>query len=102
MSVAIFRDYDKASLDRQYDNGLKVGADWLKAQRARAIWDELGLPALTPRQPWHGYSLGDWDAVWDTYAERAVHGQWEETGKETFAQRRGGLTPETPVKSVKE
>ncbi|HEX3938701.1 MAG TPA: UbiD family decarboxylase [Xanthobacteraceae bacterium] len=71
-------------------------------ERARAIWDELGLPALTPRQPWHGYSLGDWDAVWDTYAERAVHGQWEETGKETFAQRRGGLTPETPVKSVKE
>jgi 4-hydroxy-3-polyprenylbenzoate decarboxylase len=71
-------------------------------ERARAIWDELGLPALTPRVPWHGYSLGDWDAVWDTYAERAVHGQWEETGKETFAQRRSGLTPEMPVKSVKE
>ncbi len=71
-------------------------------ERARAIWDELGLPALTPRQPWHGYSLGDWDAVWDTYAERAVRGQWEATGKETFAQRRSGLTPETPVKSVKE
>jgi hypothetical protein len=30
-----------------------------------------------------------------------VSGQWEETGKETFARRRGGLTPETPVKSVK-
>ena len=29
---------------------------------ARAtIWEELGLPALTPQPPWHGYSLGDWD-----------------------------------------
>ena len=32
----------------------------------------------------------------------AVAGQWEETGKETFARRRAGLTPETPVKSVKD
>jgi UbiD family decarboxylase len=71
-------------------------------ERARTIWQELGLPPITPRQPWHGYSLGDWDAAWDTYAERAVAGKWEETGKETFAQRRGGLKPETPIKSVKE
>jgi UbiD family decarboxylase len=69
---------------------------------ARTIWEELGLPKLKPQSPWHGYSLGDWDAVWDTYAERAVSGKWEETGKETFARRRAGLTPETPVKSVKE
>src|SRR5271170_5402641 len=71
-------------------------------ERARKIWEELGLPVLTPQHPWHGYSLGDWNAVWDTYAARAVEGRWEETGKETFAQRRGGLTPETLVKSVKE
>jgi 4-hydroxy-3-polyprenylbenzoate decarboxylase len=69
---------------------------------ARKIWEELGLPALTPQPPWHGYSLGDWDAAWDTCASRAVAGQWEETGKETFARRRGGLTPETPVRSVKD
>jgi hypothetical protein len=48
-----------------------------------------------------GYSLGDWNELWDTYASRAVSGQWEQTGKETFAQRRGGLRPETPVRSVK-
>jgi 4-hydroxy-3-polyprenylbenzoate decarboxylase len=71
-------------------------------ERARTIWDELGLPKLKPQSPWHGYSLGDWDAVWDTYADRAVMGKWEETGKETFARRRGGLTPETPVKGVKD
>jgi 4-hydroxy-3-polyprenylbenzoate decarboxylase len=71
-------------------------------ERARTMWEELGLPPLKLHAPWHGYSLGDWDAVWDTYASRAVTGQWEETGKETFARRRGGLTPETLVKSVKE
>ncbi len=69
---------------------------------ARKIWDELGLPALTPQSPWHGYSLGEWDAVWDTYASRAVTGKWEDSGKETFARRRGGLTPETPVKDAEE
>ncbi len=71
-------------------------------ERAKAIWDELGLPALTPQPPWHGYSLGDWDAAWDVYASRAVAGRWEESGKETLARRRGGLTPGTPVKSVKD
>jgi UbiD family decarboxylase len=71
-------------------------------ERARTIWEELGLPPLKLHQPWYGYSLGDWDAVWDSYADRAVSGQWEKTGKETFVRRRGGLTPETPVKSVKE
>ena len=71
-------------------------------ERARAIWEELKLPPITARQPWHGYSLGDWDAVWDTFAERAVAGQWEQTGRESFARRRAGLTPETPVKSVDE
>jgi 4-hydroxy-3-polyprenylbenzoate decarboxylase len=71
-------------------------------ERAKKMWDELGLPALTPQPPWFGYSLGDWDKIWDVYAERAVTGKWEESGKETLAKRRGGLTPETPVRNVKE
>jgi UbiD family decarboxylase len=70
-------------------------------ERALTIWRELDLPPVTPRAPWYGYSLGDWDAAWDTYASRAVTDKWEETGKKTFAQRRGGLTPETPVKDIK-
>jgi 4-hydroxy-3-polyprenylbenzoate decarboxylase len=69
-------------------------------ERARAIWQELQLPQLTPQPPWHGYSLGDWSQSWDTYARRAVAGQWEQSGAETLARRRGGLTPETPVREV--
>ena len=68
--------------------------------KARGIWDELKLPRLKPQPPWHGYPLGDWDAVWDTYAARAVSGQWETSGEETFRRRRGGLTPETPTREI--
>jgi 4-hydroxy-3-polyprenylbenzoate decarboxylase len=71
-------------------------------ERARVLWDELGLPALTPRPPWHGYPLGDWTDTWETYARRAVEGGWEQSGAETFAQRRGGLIPETPVRDADE
>jgi UbiD family decarboxylase len=69
-------------------------------ERARTIWQELGLPALTPQSPWHGYSLGDWSKSWDIYAQRAVAGQWAQSGEETLARRRGGLIPETPVRDV--
>jgi 4-hydroxy-3-polyprenylbenzoate decarboxylase len=69
-------------------------------EHARGLWDRLGLPPLAPQAPWHGYSLGLWDAAWDTYARRAVSGAWEQSGAETFAARRGGLKPETPVRDV--
>jgi 4-hydroxy-3-polyprenylbenzoate decarboxylase len=69
-------------------------------ERARGIWQELGLPAITPQPPWHGYSLGDWADDWEAYARRAVKGDWELNGKDTFARRRGGVTPETPVRDV--
>jgi UbiD family decarboxylase len=69
-------------------------------EQARGIWEELGLPTLSPQPPWHGYSLGDWADDWETYARRAVNGEWETSGKETFARRRGGVTPETPVRDV--
>jgi UbiD family decarboxylase len=69
-------------------------------ERARTIWQELELPALTPQPPWHGYSLGDWSQSWDVYAERAVAGKWQQSGEETFVRRRAGLIPETPVRDV--
>ena len=69
-------------------------------EHARAIWDELGLPALTVAPPWHGYTLGDWSDNWDLFAARATAGEWEKNGKETLARERKGLKPETPVKTV--
>ncbi len=69
-------------------------------ERAQALWEKLDLPPITLRQPWHGYNLGDWIERWDTWAERAVTGRWEETGKETLARQRTGLKPETPARKV--
>lgn len=68
--------------------------------RAREIWESLQLPRLTPQPPWHGYELGDWDDSWTTFADRAVTGDWEANGLDTFERRRDGFKPETPVKSV--
>ena len=67
---------------------------------ARRIWEELQLPHLTPKPPWHGYHLGDWDPRWTEYAEAAVRGDWRETGERTYAHREGGLKPETPVRDA--
>ena len=69
-------------------------------ERAQAIWKELGLPPLSVRPPWHGYSLGDWSDAWDIFARNAVAEEWEKNGADTATRRRGGLTPETPVRSV--
>jgi UbiD family decarboxylase len=69
-------------------------------ERAQAIWKELGLPPLSIRPPWHGYSLGDWSAAWDQFARNALAGEWEKNGANTVTRRRAGLTPETPVRNV--
>jgi 4-hydroxy-3-polyprenylbenzoate decarboxylase len=64
-------------------------------ERARAIWEELGLPGLRPQPPWFGYSLGDWLPQWDAAAKRAVEGDYLENGRISAKQRRAGLKPET-------
>ncbi len=64
-------------------------------ERAKAIWEELGLPKLRPQSPWHGYSLGDWLSQWDDAARRAVEGRWQENGRISEKQRRKGVKPET-------
>jgi len=69
-------------------------------ERAQAIWKELGLPPISARPPWHGYSLGDWSDAWEHFARNAVAGEWAENGSSTATRRRAGLTPETPVRNV--
>jgi 4-hydroxy-3-polyprenylbenzoate decarboxylase len=69
-------------------------------EHARALWEELGLPALAAQSPWHGYTLGEWSETWEQFAQRAVAGDWELNGRETLARQRGGLMPETPVRGA--
>jgi 4-hydroxy-3-polyprenylbenzoate decarboxylase len=52
------------------------------------IWRELGLPAVKPEAPWHGYSLGEWWDELDEEARLATEGRWTETGEKTARQRK--------------
>ncbi len=66
-------------------------------EHAKQLWDELKLPALSPKGPWHGYTLGDWTQTWERFAKRTVTGDWEANGLETIKRRRDDLMPETPT-----
>lgn len=55
-------------------------------EHARELWEELGLPKLEPRTPWHGYSLGQWSEESAEEAELATQGRYFETGEKLIAR----------------
>jgi 4-hydroxy-3-polyprenylbenzoate decarboxylase len=71
-------------------------------ERAKQIWEELGLPALKPETPWFGYSLGEWNEDLDKAADRAVKGDYFETGKIIAQRRRKDLKMNTEVRDVED
>jgi UbiD family decarboxylase len=95
---------------RNTDSGLLIDATRKRAmpplalptkpymEHAHALWEELGLPPLNVRAPWHGYALGEWTEEWENFACRTTAGDWQQTGKETLARQQKGLLPETPVR----
>ena len=56
-------------------------------ENAREIWEEIGLPELTPRKPWFGYSLGAWTAEDEEEATMAVRGEYFVTGENAKKRR---------------
>jgi UbiD family decarboxylase len=70
-------------------------------ERAKKIWEELGLPALKPEQPWYGYSLGEWSEEFDEAAERAVKGDYFVTGEMIAKRRRKDVGMNTEVRDLK-
>lgn len=56
-------------------------------ENAKRIWDELGLPPLTPRRPWYGYSLGEWPEEMAAEADLAVRGEYYKTGEKIARER---------------
>jgi len=71
-------------------------------ERARAIWEELGLPKLKPESPWFGYSLGEWSDELERAAELAVKGDYFETGKLLVKRRRKDVKMNTEVRDLQE
>jgi UbiD family decarboxylase len=56
--------------------------------RARTLWDELGLPKLQPREPWFGYELGYWSEEERDEAELALAGKHYEVGERAEKNRK--------------
>lgn len=71
-------------------------------EAAKGSWERLGLPALRPEAPWHGYSLGQWSDEWEAAAARAADGGYLENGRISYQKRRADVAPNTAVGDVVE
>ena len=71
-------------------------------ERAKKIWEELGLPKLKPESPWFGYSLGEWSPEFDAAARRATRGDYLDNAKGLEQRRRKDVRMNTEVRRVKE
>lgn len=56
-------------------------------ENALQIWKELGLPELSPKNPWFGYSLGQWDEELEEEGSLAVSGEHYKTGEKLKKRR---------------
>jgi 4-hydroxy-3-polyprenylbenzoate decarboxylase len=65
-------------------------------ERARALWERLGLPELTPETPCHGYDLGAWSSEMERQAEMGTRGEYFALGQELSRMRRGDVEMNTP------
>ncbi len=66
-------------------------------EQARAIWERLSLPPLTPQPPWHGYDLGHWPEALARQARMAVEGDYFAVGTELAQHRRSDVAMNDPV-----
>jgi UbiD family decarboxylase len=71
-------------------------------ERAKVIWEELGLPKLKPESPWFGYSLGEWSEEMEQAAQRATRGDYFETGMRLAQRRRKDVPMNTEVRKVED
>ena len=69
-------------------------------ERARVLWERLGLPPLRPEAPWFGISLGNWPKELEAEAELAVQGRYFENGASAEARRRTDVAMNTPIRDV--
>jgi 4-hydroxy-3-polyprenylbenzoate decarboxylase len=83
-----------AMLKRPYPPVSLPGREFM--ERAKEIWEELGLPALRPETPWHGYSLGQWPEEFAAEAARAAASEYWQTGEELVKKRRNDARMNDP------
>jgi 4-hydroxy-3-polyprenylbenzoate decarboxylase len=69
-------------------------------ENAKALWERLGLPPLSPQMPWFGYSLGDWNETWDDNARTAAQSNWMDRSESYRQRRRRGVAPNTSSRVI--
>lgn len=92
----LLRERPNGYLKRPGGGGPRVARPAHPYMERAPAWEELRLPTLKVQPPWHGYSLGEWDAAWDRCAACTVTGDLGEECTETLLRRRSE-TPEAPV-----
>jgi 4-hydroxy-3-polyprenylbenzoate decarboxylase len=66
-------------------------------ERAKEIWERLGLAPLKPESPWHGYDLGYWPPDLERQAQMATNSDYFALGEELARERRNDVAMNTPV-----
>jgi UbiD family decarboxylase len=66
-------------------------------ENARKIWERLGLPALKPEPPWHGYDLGYWPKSLEQQARLATESDYFTLGANLANERRPDVAMNTPL-----
>ena len=71
-------------------------------ENAKVIWERLGLPALKPETPWHGYDLGVWPDNLARQAEMATRSEYFDFSDELIKGRRSDVAMNDPVPRERE
>ena len=71
-------------------------------ERAKVIWEELGLPEITPQWPWYGYDLGQWNDTLERQAQLALKEEHWQTGDWAAQHRRTDVGMNTEVRWLEE
>ena len=66
-------------------------------ERARVLWQELGLPDFTPQTPWYGYSLGFWPEYLEEHARMATSSDYFALGEILRQRRRSDVGMNDPI-----
>ncbi len=56
-------------------------------ERALHLWKELGLSALKLKEPWYGYSLGNWTKEDEENAELILKGDYHKIGRKLYQRQ---------------
>lgn len=69
-------------------------------ERAKEIWEELGLPRLKPEIPWYGYHLGKWPEEFERAGQKATESDYFEYGRAIALSRRKDVEMNSEVPNI--